>query len=85
MVVNSLIMEPNSGTNNSKVPSNKNILVKWDRKKTKEKNYECFGSSSDRDMDEDFDFEKNLALFDKQAIWNKINASQPDLVCILTY
>lgn len=32
-------------------------------------------------MDEDFDFEKNLALFDKQAIWDKIDANQkPDLV-----
>lgn len=35
-------------------------------------------------MDEDFDFEKNLALFDKRAIWDKIDANQkPDLVSIL--
>lgn len=32
-------------------------------------------------MDMDFDFEKNLALFDKQAIWNEIDAIQkPDVV-----
>ncbi|XP_031620146.1 enhancer of mRNA-decapping protein 3 [Contarinia nasturtii] len=32
-------------------------------------------------LDEEFDFEKNLALFDKQAIWDKIDANQkPDLV-----
>lgn len=29
-------------------------------------------------LDEDFDFEKNLALFDKQAIWNKIDAQNVD-------
>lgn len=36
----------------------------------------------DPEMDEDFDFEKNLALFDKQAIWDKIDANnqKPDLV-----
>lgn len=27
-------------------------------------------------MDEDFDFEKNLALFDKKAIWNKLKKDQ---------
>lgn len=32
-------------------------------------------------LDEDFDFEKNLALFDKQAIWDEIDSLQkPDLV-----
>lgn len=32
-------------------------------------------------MDEDFDFEKNLALFNKQAIWDEIDAIQkPDVV-----
>lgn len=35
---------------------------------------ETFGTPiNDPMMDEDFDFEKNLALFDKQAIWNKID------------
>lgn len=32
-------------------------------------------------MDKDFDFEGNLALFDKRAIWDKIDANQkPDVV-----
>ncbi|XP_058058866.1 enhancer of mRNA-decapping protein 3 [Anopheles bellator] len=37
-----------------------------------------FGSPDDDPvvMDEEFDFEKNLALFDKQAIWNEIDAIQ---------
>lgn len=43
----------------------------------------AFGTPVDDPMmDEDFDFEKNLALFDKQAIWDEIDAIQqkPDLV-----
>uniref|UniRef100_A0A182XVK7 Enhancer of mRNA-decapping protein 3 n=1 Tax=Anopheles stephensi TaxID=30069 RepID=A0A182XVK7_ANOST len=37
-----------------------------------------FGSPDDDPlmMDVEFDFEKNLALFDKQAIWNEIDANQ---------
>uniref|UniRef100_A0A182XEA0 Enhancer of mRNA-decapping protein 3 n=1 Tax=Anopheles quadriannulatus TaxID=34691 RepID=A0A182XEA0_ANOQN len=37
-----------------------------------------FGSPDDDplEMEGDFDFEKNLALFDKQAIWNEIDAHQ---------
>ncbi|GAB0096242.1 Enhancer of mRNA-decapping protein 3 [Sergentomyia squamirostris] len=43
---------------------------------------ETFGTPVDDPMmDEDFDFEKNLALFDKQAIWDEIDATQkPDLL-----
>lgn len=43
----------------------------------------AFGTPVDDPMmDEDFDFEKNLALFDKQAIWDEIDAiqSKPDLL-----
>ncbi|XP_058451950.1 enhancer of mRNA-decapping protein 3 [Malaya genurostris] len=43
----------------------------------------AFGTPVDDPMmDEDFDFEKNLALFDKQAIWDEIDAIQqkPDLL-----
>lgn len=39
----------------------------------------CFGSPLDT-IGNDFDFEKNLALFDKQALWNEINSQKPDLV-----
>lgn len=58
---------------------------KNDKKKTNrrfDKNI-TFGTPIDDPlMDEEFDFEKNLALFDKQAIWDKIDANnqKPDLV-----
>lgn len=55
-----------------------------DKKKTNrryDKNLTFSAPVDDPVMDEDFDFEKNLALFDKQAIWDKIDANQkPDLV-----
>ncbi|KAL1513148.1 hypothetical protein ABEB36_002602 [Hypothenemus hampei] len=41
---------------------------------------ECFGSSSDHKIKDDFDFEKNLALFDKQALWDQLNSQKPDVV-----
>lgn len=57
---------------------------KMGKKKTNrmyEKNLTFSTPVDDPVMDEDFDFEKNLALFDKQAIWDKIDANQkPDLV-----
>lgn len=58
---------------------------KMDKKKTNRSRYDkniTFSTPVDDPvMDEDFDFEKNLALFDKQAIWDKIDANQkPDLV-----
>lgn len=41
----------------------------------------CFGMSMDQSKLQDFDFEKNLALFDKEGLWKKLNASQkPDIV-----
>lgn len=42
----------------------------------------AFGTPvDDPAINEEFDFEKNLALFDKQAIWNEIDAIQkPDLM-----
>ncbi|KAB0804038.1 hypothetical protein PPYR_01008 [Photinus pyralis] len=39
----------------------------------------CFGSPLEN-IGKDFDFEKNLALFDKQAIWDEINSQKPDVV-----
>ncbi|KAJ8925493.1 hypothetical protein NQ315_009331 [Exocentrus adspersus] len=41
---------------------------------------ECFGSPLDHKISKDFDFEKNLALFNKQAIWDELNAQKPDVV-----
>lgn len=59
---------------------------KMDKKKTNrrfDKNLTFSTPVDDPVMDEDFDFEKNLALFDKQAIWDKIDANQkPDLVSL---
>jgi len=45
----------------------------------KERNDACFGVSLDTIVKEDFDFEKNLALFNKKAFYNKIH-KKPDLV-----
>ncbi|XP_059620520.1 enhancer of mRNA-decapping protein 3 [Phlebotomus argentipes] len=58
---------------------------KNDRKKSRRQynsKNETFGTPVDDPMmDEDFDFEKNLALFNKQAIWDEIDAMQkPDLL-----
>ncbi|XP_026473041.1 enhancer of mRNA-decapping protein 3 isoform X2 [Ctenocephalides felis] len=83
VVINSLIVDVSNGGKSAKILTTKNnnsSSMKWDKKKTKEKNDECFGGLEDRNIEEDFDFEKNLALFDKQAIWDKINASKPDLL-----
>ncbi|XP_033979913.1 enhancer of mRNA-decapping protein 3-like [Trematomus bernacchii] len=35
---------------------------------------ECFGGETDNNMDSDFDFEGNLALFDKAAVFSKISS-----------
>lgn len=44
------------------------------------KDEQCFGSPLDHIINKEFDFEKNLALFDKQAIWDEINSQKPDVV-----
>lgn len=64
-----------SGTPNKKERGNKG---KWGKSW---KDEACFGSPLDQSISKDFDFEKNLALFNKQAIWDEINNSQkPDVV-----
>lgn len=40
----------------------------------------CFGSPLDSTINKEFDFEKNLALFDKQAVYDEINSQKPDVV-----
>lgn len=45
----------------------------------RERNDACFGVSLDTIVKEDFDFETNLALFNKKAFYNKIH-KKPDLV-----
>ncbi|XP_047436292.1 enhancer of mRNA-decapping protein 3-like [Mugil cephalus] len=39
------------------------------------KDDECFGDGTDEDLDTDFDFEGNLALFDKAAVFSQIDGS----------
>lgn len=39
------------------------------------KDDECFGDGTDNDLDTDFDFEGNLALFDKAAVFSQIDGS----------
>ncbi|XP_046398528.1 enhancer of mRNA-decapping protein 3 [Ischnura elegans] len=51
------------------------------RNRWTDRNEACFGNHIDNTMDQDFDFEKNLALFNKQAVFDEINASQkPDIL-----
>ncbi|XP_018553016.1 enhancer of mRNA-decapping protein 3 [Lates calcarifer] len=42
---------------------------------TKSKDDECFGDGTDEDLDTDFDFEGNLALFDKAAVFSQIDGT----------
>lgn len=73
------------GSSNAAVQSMQSSF-KLDKKKNAQnrrfENNIAFGTSvDDPGMNKDFDFEGNLALFDKQAIWNKIDANQkPDVV-----
>ncbi|CAG9862579.1 unnamed protein product [Phyllotreta striolata] len=62
-----------NNTPNKKEKSNKKWIKGW-------KDEECFGSSMEQGISKDFDFEKNLALFNKQAIWDELNAQKPDVV-----
>nr|XP_046265748.1 enhancer of mRNA-decapping protein 3-like isoform X2 [Scatophagus argus] len=39
------------------------------------KDDECFGDETDEDLDTDFDFEGNLALFDKAAVFSQIDGT----------
>ncbi|XP_053658801.1 enhancer of mRNA-decapping protein 3 [Anopheles marshallii] len=60
----------------AKKPGNGNGKMSRSRKNLAKDS--TFGSPDDDPlmMDVEFDFEKNLALFDKQAIWNEIDANQ---------
>ncbi|CAJ1048746.1 enhancer of mRNA-decapping protein 3-like isoform X1 [Xyrichtys novacula] len=41
----------------------------------RQKDDECFGDRTDEDLDTDFDFEGNLALFDKAAVFSQIDGT----------
>lgn len=42
----------------------------------KHRDDECFGDGMDDGLDTDFDFEGNLALFDKAAVFSEIDTSE---------
>ncbi|KAK9872344.1 hypothetical protein WA026_017804 [Henosepilachna vigintioctopunctata] len=71
---NSVIAKANSTTRKEK-----NQKGKWTKGR---KDEECFGSPCVEEISKDFDFEKNLALFNKQAIWDQLNSNnqKPDVI-----
>lgn len=82
---NDCFQKPNAPTVAQQLAFNKMDKKKANRSRF-DKNKTFSTPVDDPVMEEEFDFEKNLALFDKQAIWDKIDANQmqkPDLVCIL--
>lgn len=48
------------------------------RQRALERDEHTFGTPIDQSLSQDFDFEKNLALFDKEAVWQEINSLKPD-------
>lgn len=72
----------NQHTNGSSLASFKNEKRKCNQARRLAHNSNTFDTPIDHGiMQSDFDFEKNLALFDKQAIWDEIEAIQkPDLL-----
>lgn len=49
--------------------------------KARRRNEACFGDSAEAALDNDFDFEGNLALFNKRALWEELrNSHKPDVV-----
>ncbi|XP_015429110.1 PREDICTED: enhancer of mRNA-decapping protein 3 isoform X2 [Dufourea novaeangliae] len=50
------------------------------RQRALERDEHTFGTPIDQSLNQDFDFEKNLALFNKKAVWQEINSLKPDIV-----
>jgi len=51
------------------------------RQQQHQRDKDCFGSGMDASkMSEEFDFEKNLALFNKRLVFQEIEKNQPDVV-----
>ncbi|XP_055844657.1 enhancer of mRNA-decapping protein 3 [Episyrphus balteatus] len=75
-------MGGNANGNKQLNRANLNKQRKKCRREGSLKQNQTFGTSVDDPiMNEDFDFEGNLALFDKQALWDVLEAEQkPDLV-----
>ncbi|CAK9826207.1 Enhancer of mRNA-decapping protein 3 [Anthophora retusa] len=50
------------------------------RQRALERDEHTFGTLIDQSLKQDFDFEKNLALFDKEAVLQEIRSLKPDIV-----
>ncbi|XP_041670672.1 enhancer of mRNA-decapping protein 3-like isoform X1 [Cheilinus undulatus] len=66
-----------AGSSNSRVPTQKKNSMKNGGPGgfMRQKDDECFGDGTDEDLDTDFDFEGNLALFDKAAVFSQIDGT----------
>ncbi|XP_011690420.1 PREDICTED: enhancer of mRNA-decapping protein 3 [Wasmannia auropunctata] len=75
-------------TPNGKIPptennasNNKSVSKRLThRQRALERDEHTFGTPIDQSLQQDFDFEKNLALFNKEAVWQEINSLKPDIV-----
>lgn len=72
-------------TTNGKVPSvdfiSKPVQKRLNqRQRAIERDEHTFGTPIDQSVHQDFDFEKNLALFNKEAVRQEINSLKPDIV-----
>lgn len=76
----SLCCPPPTGSSNSRVatqaaPKRNSVRNGGAGGPMKPKDDECFGDRTDEDMGADFDFEGNLALFDKAAVFSQIDGT----------
>lgn len=68
----------NNASNNKSIP--KRLTHRQRTLEQRERDEHTFGTPIDQSLQQDFDFEKNLALFDKEAVWQEINSLKPDIV-----
>lgn len=77
MLIFTLFFPPISGSSSSRgvnqVTPKKNGVKNG---QMKHRDDECFGDGMDDGLDTDFDFEGNLALFDKAAVFSEIDISE---------
>ncbi|XP_066598209.1 enhancer of mRNA-decapping protein 3 [Prorops nasuta] len=74
---------PEPSSNGKQNPFNVELILKRINRKQRTlqgRDEHTFGTPIDESLDQDFDFEKNLALFDKKAVWQEINSLKPDIV-----
>uniref|UniRef100_A0A1A8GK81 Enhancer of mRNA-decapping protein 3 n=1 Tax=Nothobranchius korthausae TaxID=1143690 RepID=A0A1A8GK81_9TELE len=69
-----LISIPRRGASNSRGMAERRNGVRT-RGTVRSKDDECFGDGTNENLDTDFDFEGNLALFDKAAVFSQIDGS----------